>query len=128
MMPLDQRPPKGLWGWTRSEVASVRTHLRGSRTNDIGGVSGFGGPNCITSGTGDMEELRAWIRAAEGARATCLNPSELDVLILQQRKRLEAFERLAFGSMNRTKGSTLEHCRHIPATGANNAGREKKPR
>jgi hypothetical protein len=36
-----------------------------------------------------MEELRAWIRAAEAARATCLNVTEFDKLIGHQKKRLE---------------------------------------
>lgn len=54
-----------------------------------------------------MDELRAWVRAAEGARATCLNLSEFEVLILQQRRRLEAFERVAFGPDELSEGIYL---------------------
>ena len=36
-----------------------------------------------------MVELREWLRAAEAARATCLNAPEFDFLIQQQKQRLE---------------------------------------
>ena len=36
-----------------------------------------------------MDALRDWIRAAEAARVTCLNPAEFVVLIQHQKRRLE---------------------------------------
>jgi hypothetical protein len=35
-----------------------------------------------------MDELRGWIRTAEAVRATCLNVTEFDMLIQQQKQRL----------------------------------------
>jgi hypothetical protein len=59
-----------------------------------------------------MEQLRAWIRVAEAARATCLNLPEFDLLLLRQKQRLEELEhvenqrleklkRVSFGSDDR---------------------------
>jgi AbiU2 len=53
-----------------------------------------------------MRELRAWIRAAEAARATCLNVHDFDVLIRHQKQRLAAFERGSLGSRQENEMTT----------------------
>jgi hypothetical protein len=43
----------------------------------------------LKEGANFMDELRDWIRAAEAARATCVNALEFDLLIQHQKQRLE---------------------------------------
>ena len=58
-----------------------------------------------------MDALREWIRAAEAARATCLNVPEFDMLIRHQKQRLEAGARKAAigGGRGQSADATSSH-------------------